>query len=89
MIEPYHKETVADLLKEGYRPSLIAHYLSQRKTATVDEIAGMLGMERNRVVGLLGGGKLTMTVANPKDVENYNRLEMRFASLVCQYTVGK
>lgn len=89
MIERHHPEAVKDLLREGYRPSLIAHYLNERNVATVDEIAGMLGMERNRVVGLLGGGKLTMTVANPKDVETYNRLEMRFASLVCRYTVGK
>lgn len=89
MIEKHHPEAVKDLLKEGYRPSLIAHYLTQRKAATVEEIAGMLGMERNKVFGLIGGGKLTMTVANPKDVEDYNRLEMRFASLVCRYTVKK
>ena len=89
MIEKHHPEAVADLLREGYRPSLIAHYLSQRKVATVDEISRMLGMERNRVVGLLGGGRLTMTVANPEDVKEYNRLEMRFASLVCRYTMNK
>jgi hypothetical protein len=89
MIERHHPEAVKDLLKEGYRPSLIAHYLSQRKAATVEEIADMLKVSQNSAVALASGGRMTMTIANPKDVETYNRLEMRFASLVCQYTVGK
>ncbi len=89
MIERHHPEAVKDLLREGYRPSLIAHYLNERKVATYGEIADMLGVPVNRAVALVGGGKMTMAVSNPKDVETYNRLEMRFASLVCQYTVGK
>jgi len=89
VIEKHHPEAVADLLREGYRPSLIAHYLNERKVATYDEIAQMLGVPVNKAVALVGGGRLTMTVSNPKDVETYNRLEMRFASLVCRYTVGK
>ena len=89
MIERHHPEAVKDLLKEGYRPSLIAHYLNHREGYIMESVGILLGVGANDAAWSCRVGSRMVATGDPEDVKEYNRLEMRFASLVCQYTVGK
>ena len=89
MIERHHPEAVKDLIREEFRPVLIAHYLSHREGYMMESIGRMLNKTIDEAARMARVGSRMVATGDPEDVKEYNRLEMRFASLVCQYTVGK